>query len=47
MAAKKPRVTKAQASQAASVVEPFLRCGDCDAKLPVDAVKCPKCGYEL
>jgi len=27
--------------------EEFVRCGDCDAKLPVETVVCPKCGYEI
>jgi rRNA maturation endonuclease Nob1 len=28
-------------------VEPFVRCGDCDAVLPVDTEVCPNCGYEI
>lgn len=28
-------------------VKPFLSCGDCDAKLPVDLTHCPYCEYEL
>jgi len=38
---------KKAAKKPAEKPEKFVRCGDCDAKLPVDTVVCPKCSYEV